>query len=300
MKKIIATPSVTNEILKRHALFAKKNYGQNFLVDSGVVDKIARNAIISDHCVAFEIGPGIGALTQWLCRYAKQVVSFEIDERLKDVLADTLADADNFTLVMEDFLQVDLAKWTQRYRREGYDVVIAANLPYYITTPILFRIFESQAEIDAITVMMQKEVADRFYAKPGSKDYNALSVITQFRCSVHPVMKVPRNVFLPKPNVDSAVVQFRFIDHPALDEQQFFAMVKACFAMRRKTILNNFASCFENKEQAARVLNAAGIDPAARSEQLSLEAFLRLYEVYEYESRSKCENQSGIGCRQTP
>ena len=152
MKKPIATPSMTKEILERHALFAKKNYGQNFLVDSGVVDKIARNAVVSDHCAVFEIGPGIGALTQYLCTYAKQVVSFEIDERLKDVLADTLSEFDNFTLVMEDFLQVDLAQWVERYRAQGYDVVIAANLPYYITTPILFKIFESGADIAAITV----------------------------------------------------------------------------------------------------------------------------------------------------
>lgn len=288
MKKPIATPSMTKEILERHALFAKKNYGQNFLVDSGVVDKIARNAVVSDHCAVFEIGPGIGALTQYLCTYAKQVVSFEIDERLKDVLADTLSEFDNFTLVMEDFLQVDLAQWVERYRAQGYDVVIAANLPYYITTPILFKIFESGADIAAITVMMQKEVADRFYAQPGSKDYNALSVITQFRCSVHPVMKVPRNVFMPKPNVDSAVLQFRFIEHEPLDEERFFAMVKACFGMRRKTILNNFSSVCENKQHAEKMLISADIDPRVRSEQLDLKVFLRLYEVYENESGSTC------------
>ena len=290
MKKVIATPSSTKEILERHSLFAKKSYGQNFLVDSGVVDKIARHAVISDHCVVFEIGPGIGALTQFLCMYAKEVISFEIDERLKEVLADTLSDANNFTLVMEDFLQVDLKAWVDRYRQQGYDVVIAANLPYYITTPILFKIFESDAQIDAITVMMQKEVADRFHARPGNKDYNALSVITQFRCSVHPVMKVPRNVFMPKPNVDSAVLQFRFIEHPPLDEEMFFAMVKACFAMRRKTILNNFSNFCQDKNKAAALLEAAGIEPGVRSEQLPLSAFLHLYEVYENERRCECKN----------
>lgn len=299
MKKVIATPSATKAILERHALFAKKSYGQNFLVDSGVVEKIARHAVVSDRCVVFEIGPGIGALTQWLCRYAKAVVSFEIDERMREVLADTMQGVENFTLVMEDFLQVDLAEWVARYRAQGDDVVIAANLPYYITTPILFKIFESKAQIAAITVMMQKEVADRFHAKPGNKDYNALSVITQFRCSVHPLMRVPRNVFLPKPKVDSAVLQFRFIEHaPVADEERFFAMVKACFAMRRKTILNNFAGCCRDKGQAATLLSQAGIDPMTRSEQLPLDAFLRLYEVYEHESGSKCENQSLSGCRQ--
>ena len=290
MKKVIATPSVTKDILERHSLYAKKSYGQNFLVESGVVDKIARHAIISDHCVVFEIGPGIGALTQFLCKYAKAVVAFEIDERLPAVLADTLAEENNFTLVMEDFLQVDLEDWVNRYRRQGYDVVIAANLPYYITTPILFKIFESNAPIDAITVMMQKEVADRFQAKPGSKDYNALSVITQFRCSVTSVMKVPRNVFMPKPNVDSAVLQFRFIEHPLVDEERFFAMVKACFAMRRKTILNNFTAFCQDKTMAERILAASDIAPNARSEQLDLATFLHLFEVYEHESGSKCKN----------
>ena len=149
-------------------------------------------------------------MTQYLCEYAKKVVSFEIDERLPDVLKDTLEEYDNFTLVMQDFLEVDLKAWVDKYRKEGMDVVIAANLPYYITTPILFKIFESQADIAAITVMMQKEVADRFSAVPNTKDYNALSIVTQYRCEVRNVMKVPRNVFMPKPNVDSSVLQFRF------------------------------------------------------------------------------------------
>ena len=140
MKKPIATPSRTKEILETHGMFAKKNYGQNFLIESGIVDKIARHAVLSDHCVVFEIGPGIGALTQYLCEYAKKVVSFEIDERLPDVLADTLQEYDNFELVMSDFLEIDLKEWCRTYREEGYDVVIAANLPYYITTPILFKI----------------------------------------------------------------------------------------------------------------------------------------------------------------
>lgn len=192
MKKPIATPSRTKEILETHGMFAKKNYGQNFLIESGIVDKIARHAVLSDHCVVFEIGPGIGALTQYLCEYAKKVVSFEIDERLPAVLADTLQEYENFELVMRDFLEIDLNEWCRTYREEGYDVVIAANLPYYITTPILFKIFESKADVAAITVMMQKEVADRFAAEVNTKDYNALSIITQYRCEVAPVMKVPK------------------------------------------------------------------------------------------------------------
>ena len=224
MRHVIATPSQTKAILQRHGMTAKKSYGQNFLIDAGIVEKIARSAVVSDHCAVIEIGPGIGALTQFLCEYAAKVIAFEIDERLPAVLADTLGEYDNVELVMEDFLQTDLSARVEELRAQGYDVVIAANLPYYITTPILFKIFESEADIAAITVMMQREVADRFHAECGSKDYNALSVVTQYRCSVKQVVKVPRNVFMPRPNVDSTVLQFRFRERPQLDEAAFSAM----------------------------------------------------------------------------
>lgn len=282
MNKPIATPSRTKEILATYDMFAKKNYGQNFLVDPSVVEKIARNAIVSDHCVVFEIGPGIGALTQYLCEYATKVVSFEIDERLPDVLKDTLCEYDNFELVMEDFLNVDIRSYVETYRKQGYDVVIAANLPYYITTPILFKLFESDADIQAITVMMQKEVADRFNAQVNTKDYNALSIITQYQCHVKQVMKVPKNVFMPKPNVDSAVLQFRFReDHTVEDEDAFFTLVKGCFKQRRKTILNNYGEYCGDKQQARLELEKADIKEASRAESLTLEQFIQLYEVHQ-------------------
>lgn len=285
MKKPIATPSRTKEILSTYDLFAKKNYGQNFLVESSVVEKIARAAMVSEHCVVFEIGPGIGALTQYLCEYAAKVISFEIDERLPDVLKDTLQEYDNFEIVLQDFLDIDLKEWVERYKKEGYDVVVAANLPYYITTPILFKIFESKADIAAITVMMQKEVADRFHAQVNTKDYNALSVITQYRCDVKAVMKVPKNVFMPKPNVDSAVLQFRFrTQEDTIDEALFFEMVKACFKQRRKTLLNNFGEYQKDKARAKAILENAAIDPSRRAESVSLEEFLRLYEVMSNDS----------------
>ena len=291
MKKPIATPSRTKEILETHGMFAKKNYGQNFLIESGIVDKIARHAVLSDHCVVFEIGPGIGALTQYLCEYAKKVVSFEIDERLPKVLADTLQEYDNFELVMSDFLEIDLNEWCETYKKEGYDVVIAANLPYYITTPILFKIFESGADVAAITVMMQKEVADRFAAEVNTKDYNALSIITQYRCEVIPVMKVPKNVFLPKPNVDSAVLQFRFKNTPQyIDEEGFFPLVKACFRQRRKTILNNYGEYCKDKQQARIELEKSDIDCTRRAESVTLEEFINLYEVHRNELKGTCED----------
>lgn len=281
INKPIATPSRTKEILATYDMFAKKNYGQNFLVDPSVVEKIARNAVVSDHCVVLEIGPGIGALTQYLCEYAQKVISFEIDERLPEVLADTLAEYDHFELVMQDFLNVDLKSYVTQYTKEGYDVVIAANLPYYITTPILFKIFESKAEIAAITVMMQKEVADRFNAVVNTKEYNALSIVTQYRCHVKSVMKVPKNVFMPKPNVDSAVLQFTFKENDEeFDEDAFFELVKGCFKQRRKTILNNYGAYVEDKAQAKKELMMARIDEQRRAESMTLDEFKHLYEVH--------------------
>lgn len=276
--KPIATPSRTKEILETYDLRAKKNYGQNFLTEPGIVDKIARHAIVSNHTLAIEIGPGIGALTQYLCEYAKKVIAFEIDERLPEVLQDTLSEYSHVEIIQQDFLELDIKAFVDTYKQQGYDVVIAANLPYYITTPILFKLFESKADINNITVMMQKEVADRFSAEVNTKDYNALSVITQYLCDVKMVMKVPRNVFNPKPNVDSAVLQFHmkkaaYVD----DEQAFFRMVKACFKQRRKTILNNYGEYLQDKEKARMILENGNINVGLRAEAISLEQFLHLY-----------------------
>lgn len=286
MSNIIATPSKTKEILEKYDLYAKKNYGQNFLIESSIVDKIAKNAITEKPCTVFEIGPGIGALTQFLSNYAENVVSFEIDVRLLPVLKDTLSECANVEIVHTDFLEVDLKKFVDKYKREDNDVVIAANLPYYITTPILFKIFESEADITQITVMMQKEVADRFSAVPNTKDYNALSVITQYRCDVKTIMKISKHVFNPKPNVDSAVVQFRFKEKKQLDnESEFFELVKACFKQRRKTILNNYGEYCNDKELAKVNLEKANIAVSARAESLTLDMFIRLFEVHN-ENRS--------------
>lgn len=286
MSNIIATPSKTKEILEKYDLYAKKNYGQNFLIESSIVDKIAKNAITEKPCTVFEIGPGIGALTQFLSNYAENVVSFEIDDRLLPVLKDTLSECTNVEIVHTDFLEVDLKTFVDKYKREDNDVVIAANLPYYITTPILFKIFESEADITQITVMMQKEVADRFSAVPNTKDYNALSVITQYRCDVKTIMKISKHVFNPKPNVDSAVVQFRFKERKQLDnESEFFELVKACFKQRRKTILNNYGEYCNDKELAKVNLEKANIAVSARAESLTLDTFIRLFEVH-YENRS--------------
>lgn len=281
MIRRIATPSRTKEILDKYKLFAKKNYGQNFLIEPGIVEKIASSAILSDNCVAFEIGPGIGALTQELCEKAKKVVAYEIDDRLLPVLADTLSDYDNVEVRHGDFLERDLASDVKEFTDLGYEVVICANLPYYITTPILFKIFESNAKISAITVMMQKEVGDRFSASVNTKDYNALSVVTQYRCNVRNIMKIPRTVFNPKPNVDSSVLQFTFKEcDPTINEDILFQLIKGCFKQRRKTIANNYGEFLNNKEEGKRQLEIANISAQARAETLKIEDFMRLYEVY--------------------
>ena len=287
--KIIATPSRTKEILEKFDLFAKKNYGQNFLTEPGIVSKIAKHAVVSDHTIVIEIGPGIGALTQMLSQEAKKVIAYEIDERLPEVLAYSLEDCDNVEIILEDFMQVDLKAIVDQYPED--DVVVAANLPYYITTPILFKIFESNADIKRISVMMQKEVADRFSATVNSKDYNALSVITQYRTTVKQVVKVPRNVFNPKPNVDSSVLQFEFKEKDVtVNEELFFSMVKACFKQRRKTILNNFGEWLNDKEKARVYLEDAGIDVARRAESCTCEEFMKLYRRIENENICVCKD----------
>lgn len=287
--KIIATPSRTKEILEKFDLFAKKNYGQNFLTEPGIVSKIAKYAVVSDHTIVIEIGPGIGALTQMLSQEAKKVIAYEIDERLPEVLAYSLEDCDNVEIILEDFMQVDLKAIVDQYPED--DVVVAANLPYYITTPILFKIFESNADIKRITVMMQKEVADRFSATVNSKDYNALSVITQYRTTVKQVVKVPRNVFNPKPNVDSSVLQFEFKEKDVtVNEELFFSMIKACFKQRRKTILNNFGEWLNDKEKARVYLQDAGIDVARRAESCTCEEFMKLYRRIENENIRVCKD----------
>lgn len=279
MKASIATIKKTKEIQDRYQVFTKKTFGQNFIIEPRVVEKIADAAIQDAQELVFEIGPGIGALTECLCQKADQVIAFEIDERLPQVLEHEIG-FDHLEIILQDILKVDLEGIIQEKRKPGQKVVFASNLPYYITTPILFRLFEAKEPIERITVMMQKEVGERFLAKENEKEYNALSVITQYRCDVKKVMDVSRHVFWPKPNVDSMVVQFTFHHRYALEkEEQFFKMVKACFTQRRKTIYNNFQSMFENKEDALSCLEQANIDPKMRAQQLKLEDFLRLFSV---------------------
>ena len=287
-EKAIATISKTKEIMEIFQLSTKKNFGQNFIIEPAIVEKIAIAAKLDDKTAVIEIGPGIGALTEQLAKRAKTVVCFELDERLEPVLDMSLAAYANIQIIFCDFLKVDLEECMQELEKEHEKVVVCANLPYYITTPVLFHIFDSKLDVPYITVMMQKEVAERFGALPNTKDYNALSVIIQYQYEVETVMKVSKNVFLPKPNVDSMVIQFHLKkDKQAVrDEKKFFQFVKQAFTQRRKTIYNNLKSLSSNID---KILLEAKIEPTRRAESLSLEEFIRLFEVYD-EKESICEN----------
>ena len=279
MTNPIATIRRTKEIQEKYGIFTKKTYGQNFIIEPRVVEKIAEAAIQDRDELVFEIGPGIGALTEQLCKRADRVVTFEIDERLPDILKQEIQD-EGLEIILQDFLEADVNEVIRSFRKENQKVVFASNLPYYITTPILFKLFEAKEPIERITVMMQKEVGDRFLARNNDKEYNALSVITQYRCNVKKVMDVSRHVFSPKPNVDSVVVQFTFHHLYSLkDEELFFEMVKACFKQRRKTIYNNFQTLFNDKNTAKSLLETAGLDPSIRAQQCTLADFIHLYEV---------------------
>ncbi|MEG0176549.1 16S rRNA (adenine(1518)-N(6)/adenine(1519)-N(6))-dimethyltransferase RsmA [Anaerorhabdus sp.] len=281
MNKPIATVARTNEILKKFDLYAKKGYGQNFIVEPGIVRKIAENSKGSDQCV-IEIGPGIGALTEQLSLIAKHVIAFEIDDRLIDVLAYSLADYNNIEIIHKDFLECNFNEVVDELKKQYEKVVVCANLPYYITTPILFKIFESKADIDCITVMVQKEVADRFCAIKSTKDYNALSVITQYLYNVKTIMKIPRTIFNPKPNIDSAVVQFTKYtnEYEVENESEFFDFVKGCFKQRRKTLYNNLKELGKDGEFVKECILACQLNESIRAEACDLKDFVRLYNYW--------------------
>lgn len=281
MSKPIATYAKTKEILAKYDLTAQKKYGQNFIIDPSVVEKIAAESCLDAQSAVIEIGPGIGALSEQLAKRAKTVVAYEIDEKLVEVLKDTLSEYQNVRVIGADFTKIDL-KETVRGLKENHDrVLISANLPYYITTSLLMKIFESDAPIDALTVMMQKEVADHFFLPPPSKERSALNILAESGFSVSRVMKVPKTVFDPKPAVESAVIRFTPHRHllPEGDRSAYYAFVKACFKQRRKSLLNNLSAALCDKEKAKRVLEKAEIDVNVRAEALSAAQFAKLFEV---------------------
>lgn len=280
MSKPIASLSKTKQILEEFDRGANKTFGQNFIIDPSVVDKISDLAKVGENTAVMEIGPGLGGLTEYLCYKAKKVISIEIDEHMIEILKKTVGHFENLEVIHMDFLQFDSSQWIAEQKTAGFSVAVCANLPYYITTPILFQLFESPVLPDSITVMMQKEVALRFSAKPSTKDYNALSVIVQYLFNVQLVLNVPKQVFLPMPKVDSAVIRFTpKIKREVRNQKQFFELIKACFKQRRKTLTNNLAEYLKDRNKAIEVLTKCYIDPSRRAETCDLDDFIRLYEV---------------------
>lgn len=290
MHKDIATPIRTREVLNKYGFSFKKSLGQNFLIDTNILKRIVDHAELTEKSAAIEIGPGIGALTEQLARRSEKVVAFEIDQRLLPILEDTLSPYPNIKIIHSDVLKADVQTVIQTELAGLEDVMVVANLPYYVTTPIIMKLLEEKLPIRGIVCMLQKEVADRISAKPGTKEYGSLSIAVQYYTKAETVMIVPKTVFVPQPNVDSAVIRLTLHDEPPVkvrDEKFFFRVTRSSFAQRRKTILNNLTSQLpdgkQKKEDILAALQQAGIQESRRGETLSIEEFAQLSEaLYPY------------------
>lgn len=274
----LTSPRVVKEVMKRHGLHFSKSLGQNFLIDGNIVEKIVDGAGITQADRVLEVGPGIGTLTKELATRAQRVVAIEIDKKLLPVLDETLGEFSNITIIQGDILKTDIGQLVDRIFK-GYPFKVVANLPYYITTPIVMRFLEEGLAFTTLTVMIQKEVARRMAAKPGDKEYGSLSVAVQYYTNPRIVCKVPASVFIPAPKVDSMVIALDRLDNPRAEVQDtdmFFKVVKGAFAKRRKTLLNNLTSGeFDHwtREDVTKILEECGIDPIRRGETLSIDEF---------------------------
>lgn len=287
----LITPRNTIAILQKYGFRFQKKYGQNFLIDVHVLDKIIQAADIRKEDYVLEIGPGIGTMTQFLCEHAGRVAAVEIDRNLIPILKETLNEYDNVSILNEDILKLDLTELLLR-ENEGKAAKVVANLPYYITTPIIMGLLESHASVKSLTVMVQKEVAERIKAAPGGKEYGALSLAVQYYAKPELVANVPPNCFLPRPSVASAVIHLKRHETPpvgVLDEKQLFAVIRAAFNQRRKTLanaLNNAAGLPCSKEQAAEAILKADLPANVRGEALSLAQFAKLSDIFTEQIRS--------------
>ena len=277
----LSNPQVTIETIKKYEFAFQKKFGQNFLIDSHVINKIISAAdITKDDCV-LEIGPGIGTMTQYLAESAGQVVAVEIDKNLLPILDETLTEYDNVTVINDDILKVDINKIVEE-RNGGRPIKVVANLPYYITTPIIMGLFESHVPLESITVMVQKEVADRMQVGPGTKDYGALSLAVQYYARPRIVLNVPASCFMPRPNVDSAVIKLERYEKPPVDvadEHLMFRIIRASFNQRRKTMMNSVGNSGDvnvSKEKLAAALEKCGLPLTIRGEALTLEQFAQV------------------------
>jgi len=283
---MIATPSKTREIIEKNSFFFKKSLGQNFIVDTNILENMIRSVGIDQSAGVIEIGPGIGALTEQLAIHADRVLAFEIDDRLLPILDETLKDYSNVTILHEDILQARVGERIKEFFEPDQPVFVVANLPYYITTPIVMKLLEEHVPFHSITIMIQKEVAERIAATPESKQYGSLSIAVQYYTEPELTMVVPPSVFMPRPKVDSAVLELKKRKQPLVhveDEEYFFALVRGCFAQRRKTVHNNLANYFKktySKDDIREVLQTIGIDPSQRAESIPIEKFASLANVF--------------------
>ena len=284
MRKI-GTVNKTKEILEANGFFMKKKFGQNFLIDQNILSSIVSKSEINKNVNVIEIGPGIGSLTEHLLESANHVISYEIDNTLIPILTKQFAEYDNFTLINQDILKADIAADIKQYFNNDYPVYVVANLPYYITTPIIMHLLENVPEVKRYAVMVQLEVADRIVANKGGKDYNNLTIAINYRAKTYKAINVSRNVFMPKPNVDSAVVIFDLYDekpYKVNNEKFFLELIKKAFANRRKTLVNNLNQGYNiSKEDATSLIEELGLSSTVRSEALSIEQFTVLSDELE-------------------
>lgn len=271
----------TKEIIQKYQFTFQKKFGQNFLIDGNILGKIVEAAQITETDCVLEIGPGIGTMTQYLAERAKSVVVVEIDKNLIPILQETLSVYQNVKIINEDILKTDIDRIV-REENDGKPIKVVANLPYYITTPIVMSLFENHVALQSITIMVQKEVADRMQAVPGTKDYGALSLAVRYYAKPEIIMKVPASCFMPRPNVDSAVIRLIRYDNPPVevrDEAWLFAIIRASFNQRRKTLVNGLSNAGNlgiRKEKIAEAVERMGLQPSVRGETLSLEQFAEL------------------------
>ena len=291
----LGNPKNTIEIIQKYQFAFQKKFGQNFLIDTRVLDKIISAAGITEDDCVLEIGPGIGTMTQYLAEHAGKVVAVEIDTNLLPILDETLKGYSNVTVINSDILKLDMNKLVDEYN-DGRPIKVAANLPYYITTPIIMGLFESNVPIDNITVMVQKEVADRMQVGPGSKDYGALSLAVQYYAKPYIVANVPPNCFIPRPNVGSAVIRLTRYQEPPVQVDEpgiMFRLIRASFNQRRKTLqngLNNSPEVPYTKEQIASAIESLGVPASVRGEALTLE---QLASLANYFTRTAGKEASG-------
>ena len=276
----LGSPSATKEIINKYSFAFQKKFGQNFLIDSNILESIVSAADITKDDFVLEIGPGIGTMTQYLCEAARQVVAVEIDKMLIPILKDTLSEYDNVEVINQDVLKLDIKALAQE-KNNGKPIKVVANLPYYITTPIIMKLLEEKLDIQSITVMIQKEVADRLIEIPGGKNTGAITHTVYYYCESEKIMEVPNSSFIPEPEVTSEVIKLKLRDKPAVEIENpkvMFMIIKSAFMQRRKTLLNALtnAKVFLNKEEGLKILKKVNLNENVRAEELSIQDFANL------------------------